>query len=296
MEERAPLDRRRNAFRDDLAAESLRGLVAAPRYLAGEARRVAAGSVPLRAKPDAGAAWTTEALFGEAVTVYEERDGWSWVQLAGDGYVGYLPAGALAPTGRPPTHRVKALCTPLFPLADIKSSPVLHLPMNALLCVAEVGAAFARLEDGGFVPVAHMAERDRFAPDFAAVAEAFLGTPYLWGGKTRLGLDCSGLVQVALEAAGHACPRDSDMQLTEVGEVVMVGDDLSGLRRGDLAFWSGHVGIMLDGERLVHANAYHMAVAVESLATAAARIAGTGAALTAVKRLRHPSPRPRGEG
>jgi len=283
--ERLALDRRRNAYRDDLAAESLRGRVAAPRYVAGEPRRVAVGSVPLQAQPDAGAPWTSEALFGEAVTVYDQRDGCAWVQLAGDGYVGYLRADALIDGGREPTHRVKALSSALFPLPDIKSGPLLHVPMNAQLCVAEVGAAFARLDDGRFVPAAHIAGRDEAAPDFAAVAESFLGTPYLWGGKTRLGIDCSGLVQVALQAAGHACPRDSDMQLAELGEAPAVGADLSGLRRGDLVFWPGHVGIMLDDARLLHANAHHMAVAVEPLAAAAARIAAAGTTVSTVKRL-----------
>jgi cell wall-associated NlpC family hydrolase len=157
--------------------------------------------------------------------------------------------------------------------------------MNALLGVAELGPVFAKLEDGRFVPVAHIAERGETAPDFVAVAQSFLGAPYLWGGKTRLGLDCSGLVQVALQAAGHACPRDSDMQLAEIGETVAIADDLAYLRRGDLVFWPGHVGIMLDGERLVHANAHHMAVAVEPLAAAVARIAAAGTRLAAVRRL-----------
>jgi cell wall-associated NlpC family hydrolase len=286
--ERLALDRRRNAYRDDLAAESLRGRVAAPRYAVGERRRVAAGSVPLRTAPDAGAAWASEALFGESVTAYEERDGWAWVQLDADRYVGYLPADVLSAAGADPTHRVKALSTWLFPRPDIKSGPLVHVPMNAPLCVAEESDGFARLADGRFVPAAHIAGRDHFAADFPAVAEAFLGTPYLWGGKTRLGLDCSGLVQVALAAAGHPCPRDSDMQLAEVGAPVPITADLAGLRRGDLVFWPGHVGIMLDAERLLHANAHHMGVAVEALAAAVARIAGTGAAVLAVKRLADP--------
>ena len=135
------------------------------------------------------------------------------------------------------------------------------------------------------MPVAHIAERDRFAPDFVAVAEAFLGVPYVWGGKTRLGVDCSGLLQVAMHAAGLPCPRDSDMQQAEVGNAVPVGADLDDLARGDLVFWAGHVGIMLDAVRLLHANAHHMAVAVEPLRAAVDRIARDGSAITAVKRL-----------
>ena len=278
-------DRRRNAYRDDLAAESLRGRIAAPRYVAGEARQVVDAAVPLRDTPDPNAGWTTQALFGERVTVYDESEGWAWVQLAGDGYVGYLPDSALSARLQPTTHRVKALGTWLYPAADFKSPPSLALSMNAALCVAEIGASFARLVNGHFVPTAHIAERDRFAPDFVAAAETFLGVPYVWGGKTRLGVDCSGLLQLALHAAGLTCPRDSDMQLAELGSAVPVGDDLGGLARGDLVFWAGHVGIMLDAVRLAHANAHHMAVAIEPLRVAADRIALTGSVITAVKRL-----------
>jgi cell wall-associated NlpC family hydrolase len=281
----ARLDRRRNAYRDDLAADSLRGKVEAARYAAGEVRQVADAAVPLRDTPDPHARWTTEALFGERVTMFEESEGWAWVQLAGDGYVGYLPDSALSPSVQPPTHRVSALGTCLYPAADFKSPPSMALSMNAALYVAETGPAFARLQDGRFVPTVHVAERNSFAPDFVAIAEAFLGVPYVWGGKTRLGLDCSGLLQVAMLAAGRTCPRDSDMQLAEVGIIVPVGADLGGLVRGDLVFWPGHVGIMLDAARLLHANAHHMAVAAEPLRVAVDRIAKSGSVVAAVKRL-----------
>ena len=279
------MDRRRNPYRADLAAESLRGKIAAPRYVAGQARQVIDASVPLRDTPDPHASWTTEALFGERVTAYEECEGWAWVQLAGDGYVGYLPDSALSAHLHPATHRVSAIGTHLYPAADFKSAPSVPLSLNAALSVAETGPAFARLAVGRFVPVAHIAERDRFAPDFVTVAEAFIGVPYVWGGKTRLGVDCSGLLQLAMHAAGLACPRDSDMQQAEVGSVVSVAGDLGGLMRGDLVFWAGHIGIMLDAVRLLHANAHHMAVAVEPIQVAADRIARSGSTVTAVKRI-----------
>jgi cell wall-associated NlpC family hydrolase len=282
----AALDPRRNAYRADLAAEALRGKVSAPRYAVGEARQVIDAAVPLRDTPDPHARWITEALFGERVTVYDESEGWAWVQLAGDGYVGYLPDAALSTSVRPATHRVQVLGTCLYLAADFKSPPCLPLSMNAALCVAETRPAFARLADGRFVPTPHIAERDRFAPDFVAIAEAFLGVPYVWGGKTRLGVDCSGLLQVAMHAAGLTCPRDSDMQLAELGETLAVGADLAGLARGDLVFWLGHVGIMLDAVRLLHANAHHMAVAIEPLRVAVDRIAKSGSLVTAVKRSR----------
>jgi cell wall-associated NlpC family hydrolase len=279
------LDPRRNAYRSDLAAEALRNKVQAPRYAPGEQRQVVHSATPLRDAPDARGSWTTEALFGEIVTVYEERDGWAWVQLARDGYVGYLRPAALSTQIKRPTHRVQALGTFLYPSADVKACPWMQLSMNSMLAVAEMGPAFARLEDGSFVPARHIVEHDRYAPDFVAVAERFTGVPYLWGGKTRLGVDCSGLPQIALQAAGLECPRDSDMQQGELGKDVPIRDDLDDLMRGDIVFWKGHVGIMVDAFLLLHANAHHMAVVVEPLGSAVDRIARAGLAITAIRRL-----------
>jgi cell wall-associated NlpC family hydrolase len=289
-----PLDPRRNAYRSDLAAEALRDKVQAPRYAPGERRQVVHSATPLREAPDARGSWTTEALFGELVTVYEERDGWAWVQLERDGYVGYLRPAALSAQIKRPTHRVQALGTFLYPSADVKACPWMQLSMNSMLAVAEMGAAFARLEDGSFVPARHIVEHDRYAPDFVTVAERFTGVPYLWGGKTRLGVDCSSLLQIAMQAAGLECPRDSDMQQGELGKDVPIRDDLDGLMRGDLVFWKGHVGIMVDAYLLLHANAHHMAVVVEPLGSAVDRIARAGWALTAIRRLEAEGVRPLG--
>jgi cell wall-associated NlpC family hydrolase len=281
----AKLDSRRNVYRDDLAADRLRGRVSAPRYVAGQPRQIVHSSTPVRDRPDARASWSTEALFGELVTVYDERDGWAWVQLEQDQYVGYLRSGALSAHVHIPTHRVRSPSTFLYPAADVKAAPRLHLSMNAQLCVTETGPVFARVADGSFIPARHVAEMARHARDFVAVAEEFLGTPYLWGGKTRLGMDCSGLVQTALQAAGHGCPRDSDMQQAELGAAIAPGDKLEGLTRGDLVFWSGHVGIMTDAFLLLHANAHHMATVIEPVRGAVERIARGGQPIAAVKRL-----------
>ena len=278
------LDPRRHPFRADLAAETLRGKVAAARHVKGEAHQVVHPAAPLWPRPDAREGWATQALFGERVTVYEGKGGWAWVQLERDGYVGYLDARALSAKLRAPTHRVRAPGTFLYASASAKAVTGPHLSMTALLSVAETGAAFSRLAEGGFVPTRHIAELSRFAPDFVAVAERFAGTPYVWGGKTRLGLDCSGLVQVAMHAAGLDCPRDSDMQQAELGREVDIGANLDGLERGDLVFWSGHVGIMTDGFMLLHANAHHMAVVAEPLRGAVDRIARGGLEIAAIKR------------
>ncbi|AWN52762.1 NlpC/P60 family protein [Methylobacterium sp. 17Sr1-1] len=287
------LDPRLTPARPDLADERLRGRVEAARYVPGRPHRIVVPVAPLRRAPDPTAALDSEALFGEAATVYELRDGWAFAQLAADGYVGYLPEEALGPAGPAPTHRVSGLRTFLYPAADLKRPVLGALSFGALVTVAAREGAYARLSDGGFVWAGHLAPVAAFEPDVAATALRFLGTPYLWGGRSSLGLDCSGLVQTALAAAGLPAPRDSDQQEAALGEAVALDPGLAGLRRGDLVFWRGHVGMMLDETRLIHANGHHMAVAVEPLAEAENRIRagrtgpGTGdGAIRAVRRLK----------
>ena len=279
-------DRRLTPARPDLADERLRGTVAAERYSAGTPMRVVVPAAPLRRNPVPDAPLDTEALMGEPVTVYDEQEGWAWVQLATDGYVGYLPSEALGTPEPVPTHRVRALRTFVYPAANMKTPPLRAFSTAAAVAVRAVEGDYARLAEGGFVFAKHLAVLGDSEPDFVAVAERFLHTPYLWGGKTSLGLDCSGLIQIALGAAGIAAPRDTDMQQQAVGTPVAVGPDLRGLERGDLVFWKGHVGVMLDGERLLHANGHHMAVAIEPLRVAAGRIrAKEFGVVVAVKRL-----------
>ena len=299
------LDPRRHAVRPNLAALALRGQVASPRYAAGSVRQVTRPAVPLRREPSPTVGLDTEALYGELVTVYDENEGWAWVQLQRDRYVGYMPSAALTTEIVQATHRVKALGTFIYPAADIKTPPIMHIPLNAEVNVADWGEHFCRLRLGGFVVTRHITERDRFERDFVDIAERLIGTPYLWGGRTRIGIDCSGLVQVSLEAAGRSCPRDTDMQVAELGEEVLIPENLEGLQRGDLVFWPGHVGIMADGLMLVHANAHHMAVVAETLPEAAERIARQSAPISAIRRLAPPPasrpdsgppPLPSGEG
>lgn len=275
-------DRRVTPVRPDLAAARLRGIVAAPRYVEGRALQVIEASAPLRRAPDASAALETEALFGEMVTIYDEAEGWAWVELERDGYVGYLPRAALGAPEKP-THRVSALRTHAYPAPNIKHPPRMALSLGALLTVARREGDFVATGDGRYLWARHVAPLEADESDFVAVAERFLETPYLWGGRTSEGIDCSGLVQTALAAAGAKAPRDSDMMEAGLGEPLPPG---AALKRGDLVFWKGHVGIMRDALTLLHANGWHMKVVSEPLAEARARIAASGGGeITSARRL-----------
>ena len=255
------------------------------RYVSPSLVQVIEPAAALRNRPDAAASWTTEALFGEVVRLFEIKGDWAWVQLKADGYVGYMHAAALSTDVTPATHHVAALGTILYPAADMKTPPSGSLSMTAQLAVQEMVGSFARLTDGRYVPAQHIATRGTCATDHVAIARRFLGAPYQWGGKTRGGLDCSGLVQVALAACGHAAPRDSDMQSAELGRAVDVTGDLAHTQAGDFIFWKGHVGIVSGPDALLHANAYHMAVVEEPLRATVARIAAAGSSVTAIRRL-----------
>jgi cell wall-associated NlpC family hydrolase len=282
----AILDRRIHAFRPDLAARALTGQVEAARFADPQAMRIVTASAPVRREPRPDAALDTEALAGELVQVYEREEGWAWAQLVGDGYVGYIPDDALRPDRPAPTHRVASLRTFVYPGPSIKLPPLTALSLGASVAVIDHKGDFAILADGGHVFATHLLRLDQPDPDFVAVAERFLGVPYLWGGKTSLGLDCSGLTQLCLAAAGIAAPRDSDMMEATLGQPVELREDLAGLQRGDLVFWKGHVGILTDPGTLLHASGHVMSVYREPLREARDRIRTKSfGEITAIKRL-----------
>jgi cell wall-associated NlpC family hydrolase len=279
-----PFDRRLTPARADLAAAHLRVLVDAPRYTEGQGMRVIAASAPLRRSPQADAPLETEALHGESVTVYDEQNGWAWAQLKRDEYVGYLPSAALgAPSA--PTHRVAALRTHAYPGPAIKLPPRMPLSLGAQLRIVRQDGDFSVSEDGLYLWSRSVAELSANEPDWVAVAERFIETPYLWGGRTSEGIDCSGLVQTALMAGGIASPRDSDMMEASLGKPIAIDDPTAPLARGDLIFWKGHVGIMRDPVMLLHANGWHMKTVSEPLAQTRERIAAGGGGVTSVRRL-----------
>jgi hypothetical protein len=275
-------DPRSTPARPDLAASNLAGKVEAARFVDGHMREIAEPQAPLRRWPSPDAPLDTEALKGERVTIYDNNEeGWSWGQLAADGYVGYVPTSALRDPGPPPNHRVAVPRTLVFPGPSIKLPPLEGLSFGCRLAVKRIEGPLAVTDSNRFVPACHLKPTDTSEPDFVAVAERFLGVPYLWGGKTSLGLDCSGLLQLALTASGVACPRDSDMQEHALGAAV----PLTELQRGDLVFWNDHVAIARDPATLIHANAFHMAVAFESALEAITRIAAAGSEVTSVRRM-----------
>jgi len=281
----ASFDRRLTPARADLAAAHLRGLFDAPRYAEGQGMRIIAASAPLRRSPQADAPLETEALHGESVTVYDEQDGWAWAQLERDQYVGYLPEVALGAPAEP-THRVATLRTHAYPGPAIKLPPRMALSLGALLTVVGREGDFAISEDGLHLWSRSLAELGANEPDWVAVAERFIETPYLWGGRTSEGIDCSGLVQTALMAGGIGSPRDSDMMEASLGKPIAIDDPTAPLARGDLIFWKGHVGIMRDPVTLLHANGWHMKTVSEPLAQARERIAaGGGGEVTSIRRL-----------
>jgi cell wall-associated NlpC family hydrolase len=268
------LDPRRNAFRPDLADVRLAGKVESSRFTAGRPMQVMEPVIGVHKAPRFDAMQVTQALMGEAVAVFDEHDG----------YVGYVNANALSPSAARPTHRVAVPSTFMYPEPSLKTQPAVILTMNAMVAVAGGEGKFARLSNGRFVFAAHLKPADQPEADFVAVAEQFRNAPYYWGGKSVHGLDCSGLVQLSLEACGIAAPRDSDMQEACLGRRLPV-NDAGGLERGDLVFWSGHVGIMCDAGTLLHASGHHMMVVAEPLQDAVDRTAAQGSPVTSIRRL-----------
>ena len=281
-----PLDPRLTPARGDIAASYLKGQVEAKSFRDGVRFQIARSHAALRAAPEDWAEQVNQALFGEIMVVYDQSNGWAWGQLEADGYVGWMALAALTDKVVAPSHRVSALRTFVFDRPDLKSAPRMALSINAKFSAGEREQTFVRAEGSGWIFAGHTSPLAQVEPDFVAVAERFVGAPYLWGGRDSIGLDCSGLVQMSLEAAGVKVLRDSDMQAASIGEIIQPLSDYANLRRGDLVFWAGHVGIMLDAVRLIHANAWHMATEIEPLAAAIARIVQVAGEVKVVRRPR----------
>lgn len=257
------LDPRVNCYRDDLAASYLEGKVEGRRFVTGRQAQVVQCGAPLLRMPSADSPKDSQLLMGETVQIYDEAEGYAWLQSEADGYVGYTPVAALSGDVTEITHCLSVLRSFVYGEPDIKTQPLATLSMAARVSVADQYQRFSLLSTGGWVYSDHLMPVDEQEPDFVATALRFLEMPYLWGGKGNLGIDCSGLVQVSLVRSGRACPRDSYMQAKTVGmEIPGEGGSFS-MRRGDLIYWPGHVAIVLDQDTVVHASGHHMLVTTE---------------------------------
>lgn len=266
------LDRRLNIFRPDLAAETLKGMVEAERFVSGTPAQVVAPVIGLRPSPDLAVGIDTELLMGETVQVFELANGWAWVQADADAYAGYAPESAIGDVVAA-THRIVVPRSFLYPSAELRKPPVAALSMGSRMTfVAEAetrGTKYLLTEKGEGVIAAHCRPiNEAISDDYVSVALRFLETPYLWGGRSGLGIDCSGLVQMSMAMVGKFAQRDTDMQVKSLGAEITREE----LRRGDLVFWKGHVGIMEDAETLLHSNGNTMSVTRENLDAAIKRI------------------------
>ena len=279
------LDRRLHAYRPDLAAEGLRGRVDAPRFVEGTPMRVAIGCLDLRRRPGHNEALNNQLLFGEEVILYDEADGWAWVQSRTDRYVGYVERSGLAEDIQSNTHSLTALRTFLYPEPDLKKPPLGVFSITAALNVEEQHKGFAKLATGGWVFAKHIAPLDSIEPDYVETALKFLGTPYLWGGRSSVGLDCSALLQLSLARAGLVVLRDSDQQQETLGENLGWITGETEPERGDLLHMAGHCAIALDAKHVVHATSFTMSVICEEIEKLEARvIAKSGKGITGRRR------------
>ena len=266
------LDPRLTPARPDLAAAHLKGQVEAERFVEPVDRQAIAASAPIRRTPEPHGAVDDQLLAGDVFALLEEKDGWGWGFSRADGFVGWVELLALSEEVEPVDHRVTALRTYAFSEPDLKSEPNLLLSLNCSFRAGRRESRYVEAIGLGWIFTGHCAPLDEAAGDFVAVAESFLGAPYLWGGKESLGLDCSGLVQMALLAAGSALPRDSDQQEAYCAANWTDVTASTDRQRGDVVFWPGHVGIMTDSEHLLHANAHWMDVTLEAFEEAERRI------------------------
>lgn len=252
--------------------------------------RVTSPSLWVFEAPDARSRASSQLLLGEDVSILGTHESWAQAKAARDGYEGWVAKAALAPApeDEAPTHWVSTPSALVYAEPDFHGAPISSLPMNAALCAAQRDGAgsqrFMALRQGGFIPVQQVSQGP-FATDPVAIAMLFLGAPYGWGGRTREGIDCSGLVQQSLWACGLECPRDSGDQWASLGTALGPSDMP---RQGDLVFFPGHVGFYLEGERLLHANATHMRCTIDPLSDVIDWVAKDHEApLTGFKRLKH---------
>lgn len=248
----------------DIAAAHLRGRINAQRYVEGVKLQAAAPAIGVHREPSLESEQMNQLLLGETAIIYDVRGSWGWGQSLHDDYVGWMSLADMTSDVREPSRRIRALRSIIYAEPDLRAPALMSAPMNARIALSAAGGegAFLPVARGGWIVASHLVGLDHTGGDYVAIAQAFLGTPYLWGGRCSMGIDCSGLVQSALGGAGQACARDTDMQLDSLGRELR-GDERPA--RGDFAFWKGHVAILIDERMVVHADGRTMAVVIEPL-------------------------------
>ena len=256
-------DPREYAYKAGLAADYMRGLIGSQKFVVGKMFQVKINVASLKKSPDQSSEQVSELLFGEEIIIYEIVNAWAWGQSQTDGYVGYVSMDHISSKVQENTHEVTALRAFVYRQPDIKAPTITCLSMSSQLSITHSKGLFAHIENLGWIFEKSIRALGGIESDFVSVAQKFTGTPYLWGGRSSFGIDCSGLVQLSLRGVGVLCPRDTDQQASSVGSPI--NDEITKLLRGDLIYMNGHVAIMVDPNTILHANAFHMSVEHESL-------------------------------
>jgi len=267
------MDRRLTPANGRVAATNLKGVIKAKQYTEGRHATVITPIADLLDAPDGNL--DRQLLFGAHVTIFEENSGkgYAFVQSLWDGYVGYVAHEALGARGNP-THRVIALATHVYPEPSIKTRPLCTLSLGSDVTTSKITGDLTEIATGGFIPSCHLRPIGNTGLDWVSVAEQFLGVPYLWGGNSAFGIDCAGLVQIALRQVGICVPADSDLQ--EKSPTLISFSSGSLPKRGELVFWAGHVGIFQSERQIIHANGHHMSVSSEDFSKVCTRISKNG--------------------
>lgn len=279
-------DPRVTPVRPDLAADNLRGRVKVPRYASAVPHQVVRDGACLSFTPDANARQESQLLFGELFDVYDRNGDWCWGQNRADGYVGFVPASALSTDLHEPTHRVASRMLQLYPGPDLKLRAIGEISLGATVRVVDLEGSFAQIAGGQWLYAKHLVDLDFINVDLIGTALKFLGTPYVWGGRSAGGLDCSALLQLALCMAGERAPRDSDQLEKSVGVALPIADghDFAQIQDGDMVFFPGHCGLFVHGWRFLHANAFDMEVSLHSFSDVIDRADASGEGVTSIRR------------